>query len=1767
MDKKKLQEFLAKLQEMATELNEVESTENVAQEVSVTEKSVATTYDNAVSVMNASGEEQKDTKASVTNAGEYTEYIKIKLSDGQEIAADQYFTLEEGDYIIVEIDYLGLLSNKIYEKRAELTFYERTKMGREPCSVYSLNNNKYYGNIQGVNNFYTIDLYELYGLYGTASFKLVAGGTGLSSAFIYNVSVLDFLTDGGVYKSEKNYSDDLIPVIKQYVATESAQVNYYVKDGLTTVTFTSFETDDNILPINIGHVYKYGSGENYCGFNWRLNLNRKLTVSTDDTEKTTKYIYTDEVSDKYTFTEKYYYYNDTGDRVFVDKDTINVGVDGELTYEGKKIYTHQSCNGYTLIPEIDDYINSELIDQRQEEYAQIEDYILQAEPSLKTYVKVAAESGEIVGRLSSLTKSNYEELISGVTSISDNIILAESQAIQLKSLYLSKSQLESQTEQLDTQLEQYDLQKAQLENQKNQLNFQIDRQIPQQETQLGYTKQLASALYGNLDEPIEFDNVSSSDESEAKVREQIAYQNADENLDMIEEQKTLIIEQINCLSNSITEIATLKNIINQQKTSLNEQNTFIQSQIDYIISQARSNLKSIKDAFIAYFRQKAQLELLKRQMPVNYIQDSNGIISGFNRDGNLVMLFDAYGNDITILYNADNLITGIYSGDVQKFSFVYVDGMLQSITDSRGRTVNYSYEEERLRAVTFADGRTLKFEYYSNLIEYITSDSGLQTHISYDLLRRISAIKNESIPLTISKADNVSSQDYSELISEYKISYSVLTNPRRTDVTISDNEGNYQKIEVGSDYEINKQETHDNEGRVELINYAYSNSGGREIIVKKQISNEPSVTITKKYNQINQLIYEVTGWRVFSASAREKSRTDYSYDVNNRLVKAVAVKTVERTSGEEETHTSVTNYSYNAQGKMILSESYVEGEELTSGKVYEERVYDESGNLLKTIAWNSLDASSKFYTESEVAENGQILADKDETGANSAEYEYVSGTNIVNSVKYANGSRFAYGRNPHNFEILSVTQSTEDGEANVTEIIRSRGLPVEVKSGNTVIGYEYDCKGRKIKVEINGAEQVAYSYTGYSVDGSAITYGTATQTLADGTVIETSRTGVEDSKDKVKVTESVKANGVAIFSTLYNAKGLAEKITDGVSGETAYTYDSYKYVTKAVLTKDSAAVLTEDYTYNAYGELSQKTISGEVSQVYTYAYKTNAARDLEYVGYDTYKFYPLTDVNGRNKGREIFNGENKIAAEYITYRKVGDHATNMPASVWFGGGNVIKDSIKYKYDSCGNICEITQNGHIAARYKYDSLNRLIREDNKALNKTVVFTYDINGNITERCEYVYTTKDGEELSELTCAHYGYDYDGDKLVSYNGADITYNALGNPTNYRGNAITWQYGKRLTGYGSTTYAYDGQGRRISKSNITFTYDSNGNLLKQSNGLEFIYDNSGVSGVKYSDNTYFYRRDAQGNIIALLDNNGSVVVKYVYDAWGNHVVYNSAGAQNSDATFIGNVNPFRYRGYYYDVETGLYFLQTRYYDPVVCRFISRDSIEYADPETINGLNLYAYCGNNPVMHSDPYGTTEWWEWLGLVVLSIIAVGAVVAGTILSGGATVVGFAGLAGSVLSGMGLGFLGGAATNLMLQGAANGWDISKIDPMSAIKAGGIGAIIGGVGGLASYGIGQVGQLIGSYVGNYISSMTISGLNVGKAFEYLGGASMIISLLSNVGKILGAIIGSYIANDGMNSIFANITTGRQNLLDAVYGEIENSVFSLIYKFFRWII
>ena len=184
-------------------------------------------------------------------------------------------------------------------------------------------------------------------------------------------------------------------------------------------------------------------------------------------------------------------------------------------------------------------------------------------------------------------------------------------------------------------------------------------------------------------------------------------------------------------------------------------------------------------------------------------------------------------------------------------------------------------------------------------------------------------------------------------------------------------------------------------------------------------------------------------------------------------------------------------------------------------------------------------------------------------------------------------------------------------------------------------------------------------------------------------------------------------------------------------------------------------------------------------------------------------------------------------------------------------------------------------------------------------------------------------------------------------------------------------------------------------------------------------------SGVKYNGNTYIYRKDIQGNICAILDSNGSIIVQYKYDAWGNHAVLDANGADITEATHIGNINPFRYRGYYYDTETGLYYLKSRYYDPETGRFISIDDISYLDPETINGLNLYSYCGNNPVMNVDPEGMF-WGLFFLIVGISALLIGT---GVAIYAGVTAYnnGYRGwdLAGAIARG----FLAGAAAGALV------------------------------------------------------------------------------------------------------------------------------------------
>ncbi len=140
----------------------------------------------------------------------------------------------------------------------------------------------------------------------------------------------------------------------------------------------------------------------------------------------------------------------------------------------------------------------------------------------------------------------------------------------------------------------------------------------------------------------------------------------------------------------------------------------------------------------------------------------------------------------------------------------------------------------------------------------------------------------------------------------------------------------------------------------------------------------------------------------------------------------------------------------------------------------------------------------------------------------------------------------------------------------------------------------------------------------------------------------------------------------------------------------------------------------------------------------------------------------------------------------------------------------------------------------------------------------------------------------------------------------------------------------------------------------------------------------------EYNSIVYYYHRNLQGDVIAIYDANGEKQVEYAYDAWGN------CETICRDTKALAETNPIRYRGYYYDTETKLYYLNARYYSPEWRRFISPDAAEYIDPETPNGLNLYTYCLNNPVKYYDPSGNSV--LAIGLILLATTVIGGVVGG-------------------------------------------------------------------------------------------------------------------------------------------------------------------------------
>ncbi|WP_138207209.1 RHS repeat domain-containing protein [Haloimpatiens lingqiaonensis] len=323
--------------------------------------------------------------------------------------------------------------------------------------------------------------------------------------------------------------------------------------------------------------------------------------------------------------------------------------------------------------------------------------------------------------------------------------------------------------------------------------------------------------------------------------------------------------------------------------------------------------------------------------------------------------------------------------------------------------------------------------------------------------------------------------------------------------------------------------------------------------------------------------------------------------------------------------------------------------------------------------------------------------------------------------------------------------------------------------------------------------------------------------------------------------------------------------------------------------------------------------------------------------------------------------------------KEANTTTSIVKSIDNGG-----EKICYTYDNNGNIETIIQNKGTekekTIKYYYDGLNQIIREDNGILGKTITYSYDRGGNLTSKKEYNYTT--AESLGNCTKAYtynYGDSIRKDKLTNFDGKEITYDNIGNPLTYNGYTFTWERGRMLSsikGNGKDIkFKYNDQGIRTEKTvnGVTTKYHLvGGSVTYEDNGkdkIHYTYDSSGkLISMNLNGEEYYYVRNAQGDSIGLIDAQGEKVVSYTYDSWGKLI-----SIEGSLKDTVGEKNPYRYRGYRYDSETGLYYLQSRYYNPEWGRFINADGIIGETGELL-GHNLFAYSKNNCANMSDYSG-------------------------------------------------------------------------------------------------------------------------------------------------------------------------------------------------------
>lgn len=584
---------------------------------------------------------------------------------------------------------------------------------------------------------------------------------------------------------------------------------------------------------------------------------------------------------------------------------------------------------------------------------------------------------------------------------------------------------------------------------------------------------------------------------------------------------------------------------------------------------------------------------------------------------------------------------------------------------------------------------------------------------------------------------------------------------------------------------------------------------------------------------------------------------------------------------------------------------------------------------------------SKFIeTNTKYTNDGKFIEETNDSYYDMTKYEYYPNKDLIKKITNSKGYETKYNYNSKN-QLISLEQI----DRKVLYTYNHNKIS-SIKQGDRTYNFIYDEFGNLTDVKI-GNNVVLMNNTYESNNGNLIskTYGNNQTQLFN-----------YDEFDRIsKITTQDN-----VFDFIYDNQGFLSKIESN-SSVVRYIYDLAKHLYKYI--KNEFAI---KYSYNDSNNITNKKIEYDNSNFYVeYLYQND---NMIQEKYDS-----ITINNSYDELNRLINKNiNNIFNIQYKYKDNGKNCSLQIKSIDDG-----YNYYRYKKDKLTNITHIYTNDELTNKYYYDKYNQLIKENNYITNETIVYKYDVYGNLLSKKYYELNTDNYKHGKE-------YKYNNsdwiDQLTKIDNQNITYDNMGNPITIGNNiSLTWKNGRQLSSYSDLNntiyYDYDENGIRQSKNinnNIIEYFVENNSIIIEKNGNNMIYylrDNEGkLVGFYYNNSKYLYLKNDLNDIVGIIDMQGNVVAKYYYDSWGKIIKItddNDNDITNNDSS-IGNINPFRYRSYYYDKETGLYYLNDRYYNPDWGRFISADGTIFASNYIFG--NLYSYCNNDPINKIDPYG-------------------------------------------------------------------------------------------------------------------------------------------------------------------------------------------------------